>query len=296
MRLVVAGSSGFLGTSLVSSLRRSRHDVVRLVRRPSAARDEYTWDPPAGRVDPAALEGTDVVVNLCGAGVGDKRWSAARKQLLRDSRIEPTEVLATAVAEHGVPTLINASAVGYYGDTGDRPVDESSPKGTGFLTDLCRDWEGATEPAAKAGVRVVRLRMGIVLSPIGGLLGKLRPLFSLMLGGRFGEGRQYMSWVHLDDALAVVDIVLEDDSLAWPVNVCAPNPVTNAEFTRRLGAALGRPAPWVVPAFALRAILGELADEGLLAGQRVLPQVLADKDFSFRYPTIDGALSTVARG
>jgi uncharacterized protein (TIGR01777 family) len=293
MRVVVAGSTGFLGTMLVSSLRQSGCHVVRLVRRSPTAPDEHRWDPITGWIAAEAFADADAVVNLCGAGIADRRWSAARKQVLRDSRIEPTEVLACAVAEHGVPTLVNASAVGYYGDTGEQAVDESSPAGTGFVATLCQDWENATEPAAESGARVIRLRTGLALSATGGLLGRVKPLFALMLGTRFGAGTQYMSWVHVADWLSAVRFVLDNTSVAGPVNVCSPYPVTNASFTKALGAAVKRPAPWVAPAFAVRAVLGELADEALLAGQRVLPKVLQDNDFQFRYAAIDDALADV---
>ncbi|RKT53258.1 TIGR01777 family oxidoreductase [Saccharothrix australiensis] len=294
MRVVVAGSSGFIGTSLVAALRAADHEVVRLVRRRPAAPDEREWEPPAGRIAPDALAGADAVVNLCGAGVADKRWDDARKQVLLDSRTVPTEVLAAAVAEHGVPTLVNAGAVGYYGDTGDEVVDESTPSGTGFLADLCRQWEAATRPAA--GARVVRLRIGLVISPSGGLFGKLKPLFQCFLGGRLGSGRQYLPWISLDDVIAGMVHVLEHESIDGPVNLTAPSPVTNAEFTRTVGHALHRPTPWVVPAFALRAVLGEIAEEGVLAGQRAVPKVLERNGFQFLHPALGAAVAAAVRG
>ncbi|MCP2260063.1 hypothetical protein LX15_003774, partial [Streptoalloteichus tenebrarius] len=265
MRVVVAGSSGLIGTSLVPALRAAGHEVVRLVRRRPSAPDERSWDPPAGELQPGALDGADAVVNLCGVSVGDGRWSAARKQLLLDTRIVPTEVLAGAVVDHGVPVLVNASAVGYYGDTRDEVVTEAAPSGGGFLAELCQRWEDATSPAVDAGVRVARLRSGVVLSPSGGALGRLRPLFSAFLGGRWGDGRQYLSWISLDDEVNAIRFVLEHPSLSGPVNLTAPAPVTNTEFIHALGDALRRPTPWVVPGFALRAVLGEAA-ETLLTG------------------------------
>lgn len=289
MRVVIAGSSGLIGTSLVAALRGARHEVLRLVRRRPAAPDERGWDPPAGRIDAGALDGVDAVVNLCGAGVADKRWSDARKQVLLDSRTVPTEVLAAAVAEHGVPVLVNGSAIGYYGDTGDEVVDESSPSGAGFLADLCRRWEAATAPA-DAHARVVRLRTGLVISPSGGLFGKVKPLFSLFLGGRLGDGRQYMPWVSLDDAVAAIRHVVEHD-VSGPVNVTAPSPVTNAEFTRTVGHALHRPTPWVAPAFALKAVLGQMAEEGLLSGQRAVPRALEQHGFQFQHPALGAAVA-----
>ncbi len=290
MRTVIAGSSGLIGTALAHDLREAGHEVVRLVRRRPRAVDEHEWDPPAGRIDESALDGADAVVNLCGAGIGNRRWSHARKQVLLNSRVEPTEVLAAAVAERGIPVLVNASAVGYYGDTGDRESDESAPSGQGFLAALCRDWEAATRRAEEAGARVVRLRTGHVLSRRGGLLGTLRPLFTLMLGGRLGDGLQYMSWLHVADQVAVIRYLVETDGIAGPVNSCSPNPVTNREFTRTLGRVLGRPAPWFVPGLALRVAIGEDAGE-ILYSQRAVPGVLTARGFTFRYPALEDALA-----
>src|SRR6266567_4337610 len=283
LRVVIAGSSGLIGTGLVAGLRRAGHDVIRLVRRDPAGADERRWDPPAGWLEPNALAGADAVINLCGAGIGDKRWTEARKQVLRDSRDTPTEVLATAVAEHRVGTLVNASAVGFYGDTGDTPVDETAPNGQGFLAALCQEWESATASAEAAGARVVRVRSGLVLAPSGGLLAKLRPLVTLYAGGRLGSGTQYWPWISLDDEVAAIRFVTEHDTLAGPVNLAGPTEVTNAEFTKALGTALHRPMPWAVPGFALRALLGEFADEGILIGQRVVPKALDRAGFTFRH-------------
>ncbi|GAB2970612.1 TIGR01777 family oxidoreductase [Saccharothrix stipae] len=294
MRVVIAGSSGLIGTSLVAALRGAEHEVLRLVRRRPSAPDERRWDPPAGRIDAGALDGVDAVVNLCGAGVADKRWSDARKQVLLDSRTVPTEVLAAAVAEHGVPVLVNASAIGYYGDTGDEVVDETSPSGTGFLAELCRQWEAATAPADEHA-RVVRMRTGLVISPSGGLFGQIKPLFSFFLGGRLGDGRQYMPWISLDDAISAIRFVIEHD-VSGPVNITAPSPVTNAEFTRTVGHALRRPTPWVAPAFALKAVLGEVAEEGLLSGQRAVPRVLEQRGFQFLHPALGAAVAAAVEG
>ena len=293
MRVVIAGSSGLIGTALVAEFRRAGHDVIRLVRRAPAGADERRWDPPAGQLDGGALRGTDAVINLCGAGIGDKRWTAARKQVLRDSRTTPTEVLAAAVAEHGIATMVNASAVGYYGDTGSTPTDETAQNGTGFLAELCHEWESATAAAATAGARVVRVRSGLVLARDGGFLSPLRPLFRLYLGGRLGSGRQYWPWISLADEVAAIRFVTEHDTLYGPVNLTGPSPVTNAEFTRAFGRALGRPAPWVVPGFALKAVLGEFAAEGILVGQRAVPRALERAGFTFRHRTLDDALAAV---
>ncbi|MEU5852160.1 TIGR01777 family oxidoreductase [Saccharopolyspora shandongensis] len=290
MRVVVAGSSGLIGTSLVAALRQAGHEVVRLVRRLPTAPDERGWDPEGGQLDADALDGADAVVNLCGAGIGERRWSPERKRQLVHTRVRPTEVLAKAVAERGVPVLANGSAVGFYGDSGSKPVTETSEPGSDFLANLCQQWEAATKPAADAGVRVVRLRSGLVLSPSGGLLGQLRPLFSMLLGGRLGGGTQYMSWISLDDEVGAIRFVLERPEVSGPVNLTGPAPVTNAEFTRALGEALGRPAPWIVPGFALRIALGELADQAL-TGQRALPTVLESEGFAFQHPSIGAALA-----
>lgn len=294
MRVVVTGSSGLIGTALVHGLRAAGHEVTRLVRRRPRAVDERSWDPPAGRIDDGALDGADAVVNLCGAGIASRRWSHARKQMLLNSRVEPTEVLAAAVVERGVPVLVNASAVGYYGDTGDRETDETAPSGQGFLAALCRDWEAATARAEEAGTRVVRLRTGHVLSRRGGLLGLLHPLFSLMLGGRLGDGRQYMPFLHLADHVAAIRFALETDGVAGAVNSCSPNQVTNSEFTRALGRALGRPTPWFVPRIALRVAVGDGAEE-ILYSQRTVPTVLSAHGFTFRYPSLDDALAAALK-
>lgn len=293
MRVVVAGSSGLIGTALVSSLRSDGHDVVRLVRRPTAGPDEARWDPERGQVPVAAIRGADAVVNLCGVGIGDTRWSGAYKQLIRDSRIISTDVLATAVADAGVPVFASASAVGYYGDCGAHVVTESATAGTDFLSTTCQDWERATTTATDAGTRTVLLRSGVVLSPRGGALGRLRGLFSLGLGGRLGDGRQYFPWIALEDEVDAVKFVLTHDEIRGPVNLTGPAPVTNAEFTSALARALHRPAPWVVPGFALSAAVGEFARIGLLAGQRAIPNALEGAGFAFRRNTIGEALGAV---
>ncbi|HEX9176741.1 MAG TPA: TIGR01777 family oxidoreductase [Mycobacterium sp.] len=288
--IVIAGSSGLIGSALVTALRASDNRVVRIVRRAPSNSDELHWNPQTGEFDPDALRGVDAVVNLCGAGVGDKRWSGAYKQQLRDSRIAPTEVISAAVVEAGVQVLINASAVGYYGNTGDRVVDETAPAGTGFLAQLCEDWEAATLPAQQAGVRVVLARTGLVLSPGGGLLSRLRPLFSLGLGARLGNGRQYMPWISLEDEVRALLFAISHD-VSGSLNLTGPAPVTNAEFTAALGRALNRPTPLPMPAVVLRRLLGEFADEGLLAGQRAIPAALERAGFAFHHNTIGEALS-----
>lgn len=288
--VAIAGSSGLIGTALVSALRSADHRVVRIVRRAPSNSDELHWNPDAGQLDPGVLSGVDAVVNLCGVNIGGSRWSGSFKQSLRDSRIDPTEVLAAAVAEAGVPTLVNASAVGYYGDTRGRTVDETAPPGAGFLARLCLDWEAATAAARDAGARVVLARSGLVLAPSGGVLARLRPLFSLGLGARLGSGRQYMPWISLEDEVRALIFALGDDALSGPVNLTGPAPVTNAEFTGALGRAVNRPTPMLVPGIALRAVVGEFAAEGLLAGQRAIPTALENAGFTFHHNTIGEAL------
>ncbi|HEX2284454.1 MAG TPA: TIGR01777 family oxidoreductase [Mycobacterium sp.] len=289
--VAVAGSSGLIGTALVYALRATDHRVLRIVRRPPSNVDEVFWNPEAGEFDSGTLAGVDAVVNLCGVNVGDKRWSGAFKQSLRDSRIGPTEVLAAAVVEAGVPVLINASAVGYYGDPGSRTADESAPAGEGFLAQLCQDWEAATSLAAQHGVRVTLVRTGLVLAASGGMLARLRPLFSLGLGARLGNGRQYMPWISLEDEVRALLFAISHDELSGPVNLTGPAPVTNAEFTAALGRAVNRPTPLMVPGFALRAVLGEFAEEGLLGGQRAIPAALERAGFQFHHNTIGEALA-----
>lgn len=291
--VAIAGSSGLIGSALVSALRAADHRVLRIVRRAPSNADELFWNPDTGEFDSGALRGVDVVVNLCGVNVGEKRWSGAFKQSLRDSRIGPTEVLAAAVAEAAVPVLVNASAVGYYGDTRDQATDETAPAGHGFLAQLCYDWEAATAAAADAGARVALLRTGLVLAPSGGLLSRLKPLFSLGLGARLGNGRQYLPWISLEDEIRAVLFTMWTDSMSGPVNLTGPAPVTNAEFTAALGRAVSRPTPLMVPGFALRTLLGEFADEGLLAGQRVIPAALERAGFEFHHHTVGEALAYV---
>jgi uncharacterized protein (TIGR01777 family) len=301
MRVVVAGSSGLLGSALVPALRDAGHEVVRLVRRTPSAPDERAWDPPAGEIGEGALDGADAVVNLCGAGVANRRWTQARKQVLLDSRVTPTEVLAGAVAEHGIGVLVNGSGIDYYGDTGDTPVDESFPAGRGFLPKLCKEWEQATSAASEAGSRVVLMRTSPVLTSSGGLLAMIKPIFQWCLGGRLGDGRQYMPWISLDDQIGAIRFALENRQLSGAANFTAPHPVTNAEFTRELAKAVQRPAPWLVPGFVLRLMLGQFADEGILAGQRAIPAALRAAGYEFRHATLDTALraalgtSTAAR-
>ena len=289
--IAIAGSSGLIGSALVYALRATDRRVLRIVRRAPSNSDEVFWNPDTGEFDPSTLAGVDAVVNLCGVNIADKRWSGAFKQSLRDSRIGPTEVLSSAVAEAGVPVLVNASAVGYYGDTGSRTVDETAPAGTGFLAQLCQDWEAAVGPAENDGARVVSLRSGLVMTEAGGTLGRLKTLFSLGLGARLGNGRQYMPWISLEDEVRAILFTIIHDGLSGPVNLTGPAPVTNAEFTAAMGRAVNRPTPLMVPGFALRAAFGEFADEGLLGGQRAIPAALERAGFEFHHNTIGEALA-----
>jgi uncharacterized protein (TIGR01777 family) len=289
--VAIAGSSGLIGSALVSALRAADHRVLRIVRRAPSKADELYWNPDTGEFDANGLRGVDAAVNLCGVNVGSKRWSGAFKQSLRDSRISPTEVLSAAVVEAGVPVLINASAVGYYGDTRDRIADETAPPGSGFLSQLCQDWEAATKPAQRNDVRVSLVRTGLVIAPSGGILARLKPLFSLGLGARIGNGRQYMPWISLEDEVRALLFAISHDELTGPVNLTGPAPVTNAEFTAALGRAVNRPTPWMLPGFALRTALGEFADEGLLGGQRAIPSALERSGFQFHHNTAGEALA-----
>jgi uncharacterized protein (TIGR01777 family) len=289
--VAIAGSSGLIGSALLSALRSADHRVVRIVRRAPSNADEVFWNPQTGEFDSSVLNGVDAVVNLCGVNVGEKRWSGSFKQSLRDSRIEPTEVLSASVVDAGVPVLVNASGVGYYGHTNSRVVDETAPAGGGFLAQLCVDWEAATIPAQQAGVRVVTARTGLVLAPAGGILGRLRPLFSIGLGARLGNGRQYMPWISLEDEVRAMLFAISHDALSGPVNFSGPAPVTNADFTGAMGRAVNRPTPLILPGFALRSIAGEFADEGLLGGQRAIPAALERAGFEFHHNTVGEALA-----
>ncbi len=295
MRVVVSGSTGLIGRSVVAALGARGDAVTPLVRRPPTE-DEARWDPLAGTIDAGALEGADAVVHLAGAGIGDKRWSAARRREIVSSRVQSTALLArTLVGLHRPPTvMVSASAVGFYGDRGDEELTEASPAGTGFLADVCRAWEDATEPAAHGGLRVVRLRSGVVVAAHGGALARQLPLFRLGVGGRLGSGRQWLSWISLSDEVGAVLHALDEPALQGPVNATAPAPVTNRDFTSALGRALHRPAVMAVPGFALRVALGsELASEMVLGGQRALPTRLTATGYVFEHPDIDSALLAV---
>ncbi|MGP3971392.1 TIGR01777 family oxidoreductase [Streptomyces sp. 6N223] len=299
-RIAVTGSSGLIGSALVGALRADGHEVVRLVRRPARARDEAEWDPSGRRQEltAAAIEGCQAVVHLAGAGVGDRRWTARYKREIRDSRVLGTAAVAAAIASLDTPprVFLCGSAIGYYGDTGDRAVDEDAPAGTGFLAELCQEWEAAAAPAERAGVRTAFLRTGLVVARSGGAWGRLFPLFRAGLGGRLGNGRQYWSFIALDDHIAALRFLLRDDTkLSGPVNLTGPEPVTNREATRAMGRVLHRPTLFAAPAPLLRLALGDFAED-VLGSQRVLPARLLAAGFTFGHPGIDDALrAAVAR-
>lgn len=294
MRIAITASTGLIGGALSESLRADGIDVLRLVRRQSSGPAEIQWDPaaPSGALSPGALDGIDAVVHLSGAPVANGRWTPARKQELRASRIDSTGAVVSAMlaASRRPPVLIAGSAIGWYGDTGDRQVDEAAPVGSGFLATLVRDWEAATSPASEAGIRVASLRSGIVLSSRGGMLPRLLLPFRLGLGAKFGTGTQYVSWITLTDHIRAVRFLLERHDLSGPFNLTAPEPATNAELTRALATTLHRPAILQVPAGALRLALGEVSTE-LLGSCRALPARLQQAGFSFRYPTIGPAIA-----
>jgi len=293
MDIAITGSRGLIGSALVPALARAGHRPVRIVRGAPAGTDELAWDPAAGAIDAAGLEGVDAVVHLAGAGIGDRRWTPARKRLILESRTKGTNALARALAglADKPAVLISASGVDYYGPHGDETLTEASPPGGGFLADVCRQWEDATDPAADAGIRVAHIRTGPVLSRDGGLLGRLLLPFRVGLGGRVGSGEQYMSWIALDDHVdATVHLLVRDDSTG-PYNLTAPNPVTNGEFTATLGRVLHRPTKIPTPLLPLKLRYGgELVHELLLTGQRVLPARLSEVGYRFAHPTLEEAL------
>lgn len=293
MIVAITGSTGLVGAALVEALEAEGHVVRRLVRR--EVRDpqhEIRWDPDAGQIDVAALEGVDAVVHLAGESLAGHRWTADFKQKILASRVRGTRLLCDALARLATKpaVLVSASAVGYYGDRGDEVVDESSLPGKGFLADVCQQWEAATQPARAAGVRVVNLRLGVVLSPKGGALAQMLTPFKLGVGGVIGSGRQVLSWISLDDLVSTIRFSLKTAALAGPVNAVAPQPVTNRDFTKTLGKVLGRPTIFPMPAFAARLAFGEMADEMLLGGVRVEPRALRGAGFEFEYPELEAAL------
>lgn len=293
MHIAVTGAGGLVGSTLVPLLTTGGHRVTRLVRR-AAGEGEATWDPASG-IAAAALDGVDALVHLAGESIAAARWTAAVKQRIRDSRVQGTRLLSEALASSPLPpkVLVCASAIGFYGDRGAEELTEESAAGTGFLADVVRDWELATVSARTAGVRVVNLRLGVVLSRDGGALAKMLLPFKLGAGGRVGDGRQYWSWISIDDAAGAIYHALMTGDLSGPVNAVSPHPVTNIEFTKTLGRVLRRPTVFPMPAFAARLALGEMADDLLLASARVFPRQLERTGYSFRQPLLETALRHV---
>lgn len=293
--IAVTGATGLIGSALVARLRAKGHPVRRLVR---STRDpqpgDVPWNPEAGTLDPAVLAGCDAIVHLAGAPIA-QRWTASHKRDIRDSRVNGTSLLAKAIAAMSEKprVVLSGSAIGYYGDRGDELVDEQSAPGTGFLADVGKAWEAAAEPIAQAGVRLVLLRTGIVLSPDGGALEKMLPPFRMGVGGPMGSGMQWLSWISLEDQLRAMEYVLETDGVRGAVNLVSPNPVTNATFATTLGRVLRRPALIPLPAFALELMFGEMGESTILAGQRVVPSMLSGSGFQFAEPTLEGALRSL---
>ena len=294
MRIAVTGSTGLIGTALVAALRDGGHRVIRLVRRTPASEDEIAWDPlaPTGGLAPGALDGLDAVVHLAGANVAGRRWTAAYKEEIRASRVRGTRALAGALAAASAPpsVLLSGSAIGWYGDTGGREVDESSPAGSGFLPDVVREWEAAARQAEEAGIRVVTMRSGVVMSRRGGVLARMLPPFRLGLGARLGSGTQVMSWITLADYATIVSFLLARPEITGPVNLTTPHPVTNAEFTSALAAAVHRPGLLFLPEPALRLALGGVSSD-ILASARVMPRRLEAAGYRFRFPDLPAALA-----
>ena len=298
MDIAITGASGLIGTALSASLTSQGHRPIALVRRAAkAGADEIQWDPAGGTIDAASLEGIDAVVHLAGAGIGDKRWTDDRKKVIRDSRTEGTSVLATALAGLSAKpsVFVSGSGIGYYGSQGDSVLTEADPAGTGFLADVCVEWEAATAPASDAGIRTALARTSVVMSDQGGTLKKQLLLFKLGLGGRFGPGTQWLSWISLTDEVRALEFMITND-IAGPVNLCAPNPVTNLEFTKALGSVLKRPTLVPVPLFGPKLLFGsELVEQLILASQKGMPSVLTNAGFTFENPELEPTLHRILK-
>ena len=293
MKIAVSGSRGFIGSALVAFLMTQKHDIVRLVRSRSGANSQdVSWDPKTGAVDKPALEGFDAVIHLAGEPIAKGRWTAAKKAKIRDSRIQGTKLLAQTISQLNNPprVVISASAIGIYGNRGDEILTEESAAGTGFLAEVGRQWEAAADPMKQRGIRVVCARTGIVMDSSGGALALMTPIFRMGTGGNLGNGKQFMSWISLEDEVGAFHHALTTNSLEGPVNFTAPHPVTNGEFTKTMGRVLHRPTIFPLPAFAARILFGEMADEALLASSRVEPRKLLESGYKFRHPDLEGAL------
>jgi uncharacterized protein (TIGR01777 family) len=288
-QVAVTGSSGLIGSALVAQLRADGYEVKKIVRRATRNNDEVTWNPTLGEIDLSGLADVDAIVHLAGVGVGDKRWSAAYKSDILNSRLLGTTTIANAAKTLGVKKFLSASAIGYYGETGDRSVSESDRGGQDFLSVVCREWEAAADLALD--IPTIKLRTGLVLDPTGGALGRMLPLFKFGLGGKLGNGKQWWSWITLHDQIRAMIFLLES-KITGPVNLTSPNPVTNQEFTAALARALHRPAIFPAPAFALRAALGGFSTE-ILGSKKVMPKVLTEAGFDFDYPHVSNALTAL---
>lgn len=295
MRVLITGSSGMVGSALIESLSSKGHEIVRLVRSRPSADNEVLWNPETGEIDRAALEGLDAAVHLAGENIAEGRWNEEKKRRIRESRVKGTHLLSDALAslDRRPRVLVSASAIGFYGDRGADVLTERSASGEGFLAEVCREWELATRAAAQAGIRVVNYRIGLVLSRTGGALPQMLTPFKFGLGGKVGTGEQYISWVALDDVVGAIEFAIENESLSGPVNLVAPNAVTNLEFTKALGHALSRPTFLSVPAFAARLAFGEMADALLLSSARVVPERLKEAGYKFKHTEIEEALRHV---
>lgn len=299
MHILVSGSSGLIGSAFLRFLREQRHSATLLRRPETKLHDEQKfgymgWDPDNGHMDAEGIHRMDAVVHLAGENIAG-RWTAARKARIRDSRVKSTRLIAETIASRPEPpkVLVSASGIGFYGNRGDEQLDEASPAGKGYLAEVCQEWEAATEPARKAGIRVVNIRIGVVLDAHGGALGKMLLPFKLGLGGVIGSGRQYWSWVHVADVVGALWHAIETESLAGPLNAVSPSPATNREFTKALGAVLGRPTVFPIPAFAASLALGEMAEALLLSSARVAPKRLTATGYQFRFPELEGALKNL---
>lgn len=297
MKILVTGSTGLVGSVLIPKLRNSGHEIIRAVRRPTDTQGEVFWNPQSGDVDAARLPGIDAAISLAGENIFG-RWTDEKKKAIRDSRVVGTRLLSETMArlDPKPRVLIIASAIGFYGNRGDEIMTEDSSPGTGFLVEVCRETEAATQPASDSGIRVVKLRIGVVLSSKGGALAKMLTPFKLGLGGRIGSGEHFMSWIAMDDVIGIIEHALENDQLVGPVNTVAPNPVTNLEFTKTLGKVISRPTIFPAPAFGLELVFGkEMAEETLLSSTRVEPKRLEASGYTFKYPTLEGALKQVLK-
>ena len=291
MKVLIAGASGLVGSALIPALVTEGAEVTRLVRTPARA-GEVEWHPNNDQIDAKILEGFDAIINFAGENIAAGRWTDEQKRKIRDSRVNGTHLLSEAIAKlkDKPKVFLCASATGIYGDRDDETLDEHSDSGGGFLAGVCREWEKATEPAVQAGVRTVNLRFGPIISREGGMLAKMLTPFKMGMGGKIGSGKQYISWVAIDDAVNAIKLALKDESFRGPLNVVSPNPVMNEEFTKTLGHVLSRPTALHMPAFAVRLAFGEMADEMLLTSQRVIPKRLNDAGYEFEYPELEGAL------